>query len=144
MEKRRYIPRLKDAGLAIYATNKLTFVLTSLFFRGYKLRAFIRFTGACPPVISRTPANNANAIGERERRAFRCMRERRKTPIGIVIVIETEREKQRKRERKRKKENRSIVQSLDISAHRYEPFRKARRFVSTVYTTDFAIDLMRL
>jgi len=84
-----------ERRFAIYTSNKLSFALTSLFFRIYKLRAFIRFTGARPPAISRALANNANAIGERERRAFRCMRGgRRKTPIVI--------------ERKRKK-NPSIV-----------------------------------
>lgn len=121
-----YTLRLEDA--AIYASNKLAFVLTSPFFRGYKLRAFIRFTGACPPVISRTPANNVNAIGERERAAFRCMRGRRKTLIVTAV------ERQREREREKETAVYCSVVSLRIDMKRFEmlvvPFLPCARPIS--------------
>jgi len=127
--------------LAIYASNKLAFVLTSPFFRGYKLRTFIRFTGACPPAISRVPANT-NAIGERERRVLQCICECRKTPI--VIVIEKKRERERERERKLEKKRKKVycsVISLRIDMKRFEML--VVPFLSCALT-DFAIDLMRL
>jgi len=139
--RRDDISRLEDVKLAIYASNKLTFVLTSPFFRGYKLRAFIRFTGACPPAISRVPANT-NAIGERERRVLQCILRMSKN-ANSHSHRKRERERERNREKEKERENvYCSVISLRIDMKRFEML-VVPSFLSCALT-DFAIDLMRL
>lgn len=76
-------------------------------------------------------------------------RDRREGEARILMYAWTSKNADSHSRRKRKrgekeKERENHLLFARISAHRYETFRNACRSVSTVCTTDFAIDLMRL
>jgi len=104
----------KMSSFAIYASNNLTFVLTSLFFHRYKLR---HLSGSPEHVRQQYRAHRQTTqirYGERERYMFRCMR--RKTPI----VIEKKRERETKKKLESGEKERKCLLFSRIVAHRYE------------------------